>query len=412
MKINIKAAVTVAAVAAAAALGIFAFCSFQGKYWFRSEPKLNKAVINLEKKPLKSRVWLTTQPCRDKLTSEAQVKIYDKIASYAAEADRDEFDLGDAGKDDFEIALNAFAVDHPEVFWIDLESSYTIYEYEDKLCASLHYTTSGKELENQKAKLDEGVEKAAKNAPDDATDYDIELYLNDFLSENCAYKTDADSKHTAYGALAGGKAVCDGYSHAFQLLCRRLGVECTVIEGTSDFNNDAENGHMWNCIQLGGDWYHIDVTWNDSTDSSCGVEHYFYVNLTEEQILRDHKISGGYSRRDSGKTGFFNVFVPKCDSSDLNYFSLNFVTIKDPSDDDQILASLIDSAKNKSDFCAYVIDESVDFNKTVKSITDKYADSWIQGANHYTGGNQKISDDGKVIFYENKRILAIVLNYE
>ena len=106
------------------------------------------------------------------------------------------------------------------------------------------------------------------------------------------------------------------------------------------------------------------------------------------------------------------MFVPKCDSSDLNYFSLNFVTIKDPSDDDQILASLIDSAKNKSDFCAYVIDESVDFNKTVKSITDKYADSWIQGANHYTGGNQKISDDGKVIFYENKRILAIVLNYE
>ena len=64
------------------------------------------------------------------------------------------------------------------------------------------------------------------------------------------------------------------------------------------------------------------------------------------------------------------------------------------------------------DFCAYVIDESVDFNKTVKSITDKYAGSWIQGANHYTGGSPKISDDGNVVYYESKRVLAIQLNYE
>ncbi len=412
MKINFKAAVTVAIIAAIAALGIFAFFSFQGKYWCRSEPKLNKAVIKLEKKSLKNRAALTSQPCREKLTSKAQVKVYDTIASHADDADRDEFELGGAGKDDFEIALNAFMVDHPEVFWIDSSSGYTYYEYEDKLCVSLHYSTSGEELKNQKAKLDAAVDKAVKNAPDNATDYDIELYLNDWLSDNCAYKVDADSKHTAYGALVSGKAVCDGYSHAFQLLCRRLGIECTVIEGTSDFNNDAENGHMWNCIQLGNEWYHIDVTWNDSTDSACGAEHYFYLNLTEKQISRDHKISGGYSQRGSDKTDFFNVFVPKCDSEELNYFSLNFVTIKDPSDDDQILASLIEASRNKSSFCAYVIDESVDFNKTVKSITDKYAGSWIQGANHYTGGSPKISDDGNVVYYESKRVLAIQLNYE
>lgn len=412
MRINTKAAVIAAMIAAVAALGIFSFCSFQGKYWFKSEPKLNRAVVNLEKKPLKDRAALTTQPCRDRLTSEAQKKAYDTIASYAAEADRDEFDLGEAGKDDFEIALNAFTVDHPEVFWIDISSGYTYYEYEDRLCVSLHYSTSGEELEKQRTELNAAVEKAAGVAPDNADDYEVELYLNDWLTDNCAYKTDAGNKHTAYGAIVGGGAVCDGYSHAFQLLCRRLGIECTVIEGTSDFNNDAENGHMWNCVQLNGDWYHIDVTWNDATDSVCGVEHYFYVNLTEEQILRDHKISGGYSQRKSNSTGFFNVFVPKCDSTRLNYMALNFVTIKDPSDDDQILASLIDASRRKSPYCAYVIDESADFNKTVKSITDKYAGSWIQGANHYTGGNPKISDSGKVVFYENKRVLAIQLNYE
>ena len=392
MRINTRAAVIAAMIAAVAALGIFSFCTFQGKYWFRSEPKLNKTAVKLEKKPLKDRAALTTQLCREKLTSEAQRKVYDTIASYAAETDSGEFALGEAGKDDFEIALNAFTADHPEVFWLDAASGYTYYEYEDSLSASLRYTATGGELEGKKAELNAAVEKAAKGAPDNADDFEVELYLNDYLSDNCAYNTEAGSKHTAYGALVGGEAVCDGYSHAFQLLCRRLGIECTVIEGTSDFNNDAENGHMWNCILLDGDWYHIDVTWNDSTDSACGVEHYFYVNLTEEQILSDHKISGGCSQRETSSTGFFNVFVPKCDSTELNYMTLNFVTTKDPSDDDQILASLIEASRNKSPYCAYLIDKSVDFKKTVKDITDKYAGSWIGGANHYTGGNPKISD--------------------
>ncbi len=412
MRINTKAAVTAAIIAAVAALCIFSFCSFQGKYWFKSEPKLNKAVVDLEKKSLKDRAALTTQLCREKLTSEPQRKVYDTIVSYSAEADRDEFDLGEAGKDDFEIALNAFTADHPEVFWIDSASGYTFYEYEDRLCASLRYTTSGGELEKQRTELDAAVEKAAEGAPDNADDFEVELYLNDYLTDNCAYKTDAGNKHSAYGALVGEGAVCDGYSHAFQLLCRRLGIECTVIEGTSDFNNDAENGHMWNCILLDCNWYHIDVTWNDSTDSACGVEHYFYVNLTDKQILTDHKISAGYSQRDSEKSIFFNVYVPKCDSTELNYMTLNFVTIKDPSDDDQILASLIEASRNKSPYCAYLIDESVDFKKTVKDITDKYAGSWIGGANYYTGGNPKISDSGKVVYYENKRVLAIVFDYE
>ena len=48
----------------------------------------------------------------------------------------------------------------------------------------------------------------------------------------------------------------------------------------------------------------------------------------------------------------------------------------------------------------------------MKDITDKYAGSWIGGANHYTGGNPKISDSGKVVYYENKRVLAIMLDYE
>ena len=412
MRTGIKAAIIFLLVAATAAAGFFAFFSLRGKYSFRDEPKREKAVVELEKKSLKKRLPISSQLCRDNLTDKSQVKAYDIIAKSVQYTDARELSLEGASEDDFKVAVNAFIADHPEVFWIDLDAGYTFYEYEDKLNVSLKFNATGDELTAQRVALEEVVEKAVKNAPDNATDYEVELYLNDFIAQNCKYNVDAGSKHTAYGALVNGEAVCDGYSHAFQLLCMRLGIECTVIEGMSDFNNDAEDGHMWNCIELGGDWYHIDVTWNDSAKATCEAEHYFYFNLTEEQISRDHSISGGYADRASAEGGYFNVFVPKCNSTKLNYAALNFVTIKDPDDDDQIIASLVEAARSGSTYCAYVIDESVDFKETCKKITESYAASWLEGADHYTGGILDIDDGGQLVFYENKRVLAIPLKYE
>lgn len=411
MKINIKTLIAAIALLSAAAVGIFVVFSVWGKYWFRAEPKRSVAAVKLEKKPLQSRSALTTELCREKLNA-VQDSAYQKIASHTQNADSSRFVLDGAGKGDFEIALNAFRGDHPEVFWFDTSADFSYYEYDDSLAVSLNFSAAGEELAKKRAALDEAVEAAAQGAPDNATDYDVELYLNDYLTKHCAYSPDASVKHTSYGALVEGKAVCDGYSHAFQLLCRRLGIECTVVEGTSEFNTSAEDGHMWNCVLLGDDWYHIDVTWNDSTDSACEAEHYFYVNLTEEQITRDHTISGDYSQRSDKGGKLFNVFVPVCDSAELNYCARNFVTIDNPDNDEQILAALTEAARAKSTFCAYYIDPDADMDKTCKSITESYAASWIQGANHFTGGNPKIAADGKVVLYESKRVLAILLRYE
>ena len=411
MRFGIRIAVAALLVAAAAVAGFFAFRAITGKYFFRSEPTLKKAEIPLDKKALADRKPVTDELCRSKLT-EVQREAYQAISETIHKSESEKFWLSSAGRDDVQIALNAYLVDHPEVFWLDVESGYKYYEYDNSLGVELKYSQSGDELEHEKKELDEVVERVASAAPDNATDYDIELYLNDYLTKECSYNTDVPMKHTSYGALVNGTAVCDGYSHAFQLLCRRLGITCTVVEGTSDFNDDAEDGHMWNCIQLGGDWYHVDVTWNDSTNSVCQVEHYFYVNLTDEEIKRDHKISPDYSNRSEESGNFFNVFVPECSSDKLNYFKLNFVTIKDPEKDDDILASMINASREGSSYCAYLVDESVVFDKMRDKVSETYAAQWIEGSNHFTRGSRKIASDGKIISYESKRILAIQLEYE
>ena len=412
VRINKRIVVAVILIAAALTAVVLAFFALNGEWMFRSEPQRHKPTVDLEKKPIESRTALTEELCRNALETDGQKAAYETISDYINRSESERFRLYSSDTNEFQIALNAYLSDHPEVFWLDDSSSYRYYEYDDSLDVELIFTQTGEELSQNKASLEAAVEKVAGDAPDIADDYEIELYLNDWFTENCSYNTDGGNKHSAYGALINGEAVCDGYSHAFQLLCNRLGVTCTVVEGTSEFNCDAEDGHMWNCVKLGESWYHIDVTWNDSSNAECGVEHYFYVNLNDEQIALDHSVSGGFDQRFNNKGNYFNVFLPKCDSDELNWFRLNGVVISDPDDDDEPVAALIEAAKNRDAYFACVIDEKADFNAVCDKIIDGCAVSWIKGANHFLGGDPKISEDEKIFSYESKRVLALQLKYE
>lgn len=61
-----------------------------------------------------------------------------------------------------------------------------------------------------------------------------------------------------YGALVNGKAICTGYTAAFQYLAEKLGLHCLSISG-----DGGGVPHAWNLLWLDGNWYHVDVTWMD-----------------------------------------------------------------------------------------------------------------------------------------------------
>lgn len=390
---------------------ILSFFAIKGSPFFRNKPKRYPPQVIMEKKPLANRQKITNELCKAQLDSDLLIQAYEGIAETIYKNNSEEIWFNTKINNDiFREALGSFLNDHPEVFWIDPESSYSYTEYVDSICYELNFTETGEVLENKRELLDNVINKIKKGAPDNADDYEVELYLNDYLAEHCVYDTDGKNKHTSYGALAQGRAVCDGYSHAFQLLCHHLGIDCTVIEGTSDFNNNADDGHMWNCISLNDNWYHVDVTWNDSTNVQCGIEHYFYLNLTEEEISRDHRISGDYSQCSEENGYFFNVFVPKSASDELNYFRLNLVTITDPDEDAEILAAMIEAVKDRQKYCAFVVDTD-DFQNTCDNIINNYASNWLDSVNHFTGDNPKIYPSGKAITYADKKIIAIQFDY-
>ena len=79
--------------------------------------------------------------------------------------------------------------------------------------------------------------------------------IHDYLAKICEYDEEfAPVSYTALGALEYGKAVCEGYSAAFNLLCRAAGVRSLAVSNST---------HMWNAVLTDGVVYHYDATHDD-----------------------------------------------------------------------------------------------------------------------------------------------------
>ena len=123
------------------------------------------------------------------------------------------------------------------------------------------------------------------------SDYDIAKALHDYLVLNCAYDYDnylrntipAES-YTAEGALLEGTAVCSGYAKAYQLLMQRAGIPCEYVTGY------AGGSHAWNVVQIDGEWYHVDTTWDDPVPDKAGYVRYDYF-LKSDAYMRDNRHS-------------------------------------------------------------------------------------------------------------------------
>ena len=187
-------------------------------------------------------------------------------------------------KNVFEALFN----DHPELYWLNTEYSAGYREGGDCLELILSFNRTAQDLEKTAAEFDAGANKVARGAVGD--EYEMEKGIHDAICEDLTYNRSAEMNQSAYSAFANNSTVCAGYARAFQYIMTRLGIPCYYCRGV------AGEPHAWNIIKLGDDYYNVDVTWDDST----GTWQYEYLNLSDDEISKDH-------RRTS-----LSVYLPAC----------------------------------------------------------------------------------------------------
>lgn len=218
------------------------------------------------------------------------------------------------------IAFRALSADNPQLFWLPdryittPDVSAVAFSYHEK-DYNIDYSVKKSDINSMQNQIDNVVSKLVAEAEKLNSRFEKELYFHDWLCNNVTYAKDGTNDvYSVYGALVKGVAVCEGYSRAMQLLCDKVGIPCTVVYGKSN-----GNGHMWNIIDPGDGWYHLDVTWDD--DAEFGVTRHAYFNVSDSIIKKDHTVfEAMQSGKSYGGSDYFNIYLYTCNSENYNYF--------------------------------------------------------------------------------------------
>jgi hypothetical protein len=140
--------------------------------------------------------------------------------------------------------------------------------------------------------------------PQGMSNLDIVLWLHDYLCIHFAYDNDLQST-TTYSFFKSGVGVCQAYTLTYMALLKKCGISV-------DYVSSDEMNHIWNVVELDGEWYHVDVTWDDAQDK--------YYQDVPGRALHDNFLCSDSSMEKTGHTNW----VGKSCSSDR--FQVGFLT--------------------------------------------------------------------------------------
>lgn len=277
----------------------------------------------------------------DNLENNAQKTIYNDIYNYVYSIENtkttDDYyylmeDVEYSGTEkitdrDMVIAYTAFKNDNPQYFWLDtvcLPDSENILG--ERMYIYSYYSPNVTD-----AKIDEfesAVELFLESVPSNLSQPQLELYVHDYIYDICEYDdyatkleygdksfAEAHDSSNAYGVLVNGYAICQGYAETYSYLLSLVGIDSTTI---------SSQDHIWNAVEIEGEWYNVDLTWNDTTQS------HDYFNITDRVLALDHDTAPHYSDlTDSEIVGteteagmWFNVYLPECTETKYCYSNI------------------------------------------------------------------------------------------
>lgn len=247
---------------------------------------------------------------------------------------------------DIDKVSDAIEYDHPELFWY---KSYSM----DGNYVLLFYGASAEESVVLQKRIDEVVAKYLEDIDDSMSAYDVAIRMHvkviltvDYDSialekqkqEGGPAKDKIDYLRTICGVFLDGKAVCEGYARAVQYLLQKCGIECAEAAGyIRKETGERDVAHAWNILKIDGDYYYMDTTWDDSSNTVQTVKSndtgFDYFCITTDEISRTRDVD------------LCPTDVPNCGATRANYYYHNDLVL-DSYDLDKIKVFAQTAAKN------------------------------------------------------------------
>ena len=143
--------------------------------------------------------------------------------------------------------------------------------------------------------------------------YEKALAIHDLMVDRLDYAYDENGApqsaywaHSIVGAVKQMEGTCETFAKWYTYLLTRAGVANYPVVGTS-----RGQGHAWNLVQMDdGNWYNIDVTWDDGSEHEEFGRNYTYFATAKSVFDQTH------TANDNLGSGFKYLYnLPKAEES-------------------------------------------------------------------------------------------------
>ncbi len=179
--------------------------------------------------------------------------------------------------------------ENPEFFYIGNEYSYSPSgNHVGKLVFTYRYDK--RDVPAMLEKIDAEVKTALSYIEDGMSDFEKALVIHNYIVTNYEY----DYSYTIaniYDFADKKTGVCQAYSLMYMYIMEKIGIPCTTAP------SDAMK-HIWNMVQIDGQWYHVDTTYDDPSVNGAGDVigfcSYKYFMKSDDYMSNDLQSDGTY----------------------------------------------------------------------------------------------------------------------
>lgn len=253
----------------------------------------------------------------------AYLRLTDKLDNYESTVE-----LGDnkISVDSLNRVWTAIQQDKPEYFWLD---SYTYhYDQETSMVTDVsfnyHYNTD--EIKRRQGEIDAAVTQIKSGITPEMDDYTKVKTVHDAIVSHTEYDLNSEDNQNICSVFLNNRSVCAGYSKALQYVLKDIGIFSNYVTG----NAVGRGPHAWNLVQMDGEYYYVDATWDDPSfdditwedpalraDPPLNIE-YVYFGLTTEELLKNHTFDNTLSTYPGFTATADNYYVRENMLFDLN----------------------------------------------------------------------------------------------
>lgn len=239
--------------------------------------------------------------------------------------------------------------DDPYLFFVSRNLRYSYKADGCVLTLTPEYTMTREEYESALEYCAKRIRAMANLAEHFESESEKALFLHDLICERFEYD-DELKNDDIYDFLLFGKGTCEAYMLLYTAVLRECGIE-------SHFAASDTLTHIWNIVRIDGEWYHVDLTWDDSASADIVSRRHFLCS-DKSALERGHR--DWYSPTD------FSCTSEKYEKFNFDEFLQIDVKLGDVNHDGEV--SLLDllilrsrlAEKSSADLCTFCADADLD----------------------------------------------------